>query len=117
MFLGWLYNETQYSTSNDLRAALKDGTITPAKATVTGEWSRGGAHVRQNYADQLEFRDLLDYCVRHFFRCLDAYYHDPQGRAMPMDVMPPPQAIAPAGSRFSLDRNMKYVEVSTALSL
>lgn len=33
-----------------------------------------------------------------------------QGETLPMDNKPPPQAVSPAGSRYSLDKDQKYVE-------
>lgn len=33
-----------------------------------------------------------------------------QGDILPLDTLPPPQAIAPSGSRFSWDEEAKYVQ-------
>lgn len=44
-FLGWIYDNVLYSTTDKFRHALKHGNITKPIPTHSGAWSEGGQHV------------------------------------------------------------------------
>lgn len=82
----------------------------PSKWAVTG-WFYGGIF----YETTEDFRNAyyapgfqkLGYDVEG-----DLYWTDPTGPKPPLDPVAPPQQVAPAGARYSVDESQKYVEWS-----
>lgn len=44
-FLGWLYDDVLYATSQDFQAAYQSGKIKTSVPNVDGEWAHSGHHV------------------------------------------------------------------------
>ncbi|KAF7520045.1 hypothetical protein G7054_g12903 [Neopestalotiopsis clavispora] len=78
--LGWLYDDQYFETTEAFQEAYWSGSLPPMPVNVEGAWARTDPII------------------------------DPVAGPLPYDTSYPPTMIAPAGPRFAVDSERKYVE-------